>query len=62
MSKAVEAEDLVIEFKNKSGHKGKIRYNKDCYEWEVSLEGDAFIYYKDIKDAKECAEILKRSV
>ncbi len=57
----VEAEDLVIEFENQSENKGKIRYRKDYYEWEVSLDGNA-IYYKLLKDAKECAEILKRSV
>ena len=35
MSKAIEAEDLVIEFENQSREKGKLMYRRDYGEWEV---------------------------
>lgn len=61
---AVEPEDIVIEFENKSGEKFRIEYEGifwsifrlECGYWEDVCK------FKLLKQAKKCAEALKESV
>ena len=59
------AEDLVIEFENQSGRKYSIFYNPQKGDrWTIMSDIEGFIHthFTLLKDAEECAEILKRSV
>ncbi len=65
----VEAEDLVIEFENQSGDMFRIEWisvRTVMTGWRIlrsSYQGYEFIAgFEQLKDAKECAETLKRSV
>ena len=56
-------EDLEIEFENQSGDKHLIYYH-DSDNWciEKDYMDYPLVYFKLLKDAEACAEILKRSM
>ena len=60
----MEAEDLVIEFGNQSGEEFKIYYHPKIDLWVIGYKYQSGMVasFKLLKDAEECAEILKRSV
>ncbi len=60
----VEAEDLVIEFENQSAEQFKIYYHPKIDLWVIGYKYQSGMVatFQLISDAKECAEILKRSV
>ena len=59
-----EEEDLVIEFENLSMDKFRIYYHPKIDLWVIGYKYQSGMVatFQLISDAKECAEILKRSV
>ncbi len=61
-SRTPNDEYLVIEFENRCNDPFHLSYDKFNKEWDIHAFGKVLHSFESLKDAKECAEILKRSV